>query len=1224
VDHLGDEATSADDRCTRTEYAPNTATGMLDKVKRTETVAVNCATTVVRPRDVIGDIRTYYDDADTYGAAPSQGLPVRVEELDSWNGTTPTYVTTSRTGYDALGRATSQSDALNRTTSTSFTPASTGPLTQTKVTNPAGHVTTTMLNPALGMPIKTVDANGGVAQMTYDGDGRLLAAWAPDRDRTTYPKDPSVSYAYQLRKNASTTVTTKILMPYGTATYRTTVDLFDGLLRARQTQTQTLAGGRTITENVYDSRGLLDWSSNPYYDIDNTAPNTTLVTAQGHLEIPALTQNVYDGAGRATGSLFIVGGDEKWRTTTAYAGEKTSTTPPTGGIATTTITDARNRLLELRQYKSPAQVGGDVATTFDKTTYGYTTRDQLSSVVGPGGNSWAYRYDLRGHAIAADDPDKGASTTSYDAAGQVISTKDARGKVLAYTYDKLGRKTTLRQTSQSGLKLAEWQYDTLTNGLGRLTKSIRYEYNSAGTASAYTKAVTSYDIAGQALGSSVTVPTTETGLCVSGATDPCTYSQGATYRNGAISQVKFPAVAGLAKETLTMPYNTIGLPDGLLGTQIYAQNIVYNQLDQLIAQDLGEHGSRVGLTYGFDEPTGRLQNFNAIPELKTDIYNLGYKYNNAGSVTAVSDTPDGGQAAETQCFTYDYLTRLTDAWTPTSQSCTAAPVKTALGGPAPYWRSYTFDASGNRKNETVHATTDTTRAYTYPAAAGAAGSKPHAVSQVATTVGTSAATTQKYVYDASGNTTCRPLSTTANTCPTSGTDAAGQALTWNDEDLLAKSTDKSGDTTFVYDADGNRMIRRDPLGTTLYLPGGTEVRKPKTGDAAATRYYSHAGSVIAVRTPTALTWMVNDHQGTGSATVNSSTLAVTRRRSLPFGADRGTAPATWVGDKGFVGGTKDNIGLTHLGAREYDPALGRFVSVDPVMDLAEPLQWNGYSYANDSPLTLSDPDGLEPRPWQDPDYDSSDCAHSSSWECHPGGQGGKGGHDGRSSGEAGSGGGNWNGPGSTPQQGVTVHYFYTMVTAPTWSIYTNGFLAAKKKWTKPNWAGSSPRMPRSECTSLDTSCQGADVLDVTYFAEVLCKQPGISCPGHKSPLTQVMGAAVAGGFMAGGERGGTARLGEGAVGALRLRAQLAGREISGGHAYEKHVVRRGEFPGIHTRSEFADVIEDVVANGEMRPLSSGRSAYWRGGVVVIRNPRAADGGTAFAPKDGYAYFLGLP
>jgi hypothetical protein len=46
-----------------------------------------------------------------------------------------------------------------------------------------------------------------------------------------------------------------------------------------------------------------------------------------------------------------------------------------------------------------------------------------------------------------------------------------------------------------------------------------------------------------------------------------------------------------------------------------------------------------------------------------------------------------------------------------------------------------------------------------------------------------------------------------------------------------------------------------------------------------------------------------------------------------------------------------------------------------------------------------------------------------------------------------------------------------------------------------------------------------------------------------------------------------------------------------------------------------------VTNGEMRTLSNGRTAYWYDGTVVIRNPGAADGGTAYRPTDGYDYFV---
>jgi len=54
----------------------------------------------------------------------------------------------------------------------------------------------------------------------------------------------------------------------------------------------------------------------------------------------------------------------------------------------------------------------------------------------------------------------------------------------------------------------------------------------------------------------------------------------------------------------------------------------------------------------------------------------------------------------------------------------------------------------------------------------------------------------------------------------------------------------------------------------------------------------------------------------------------------------------------------DPTGLTHLGAREYDPAIGRFISADPIVDPHDPQQMQGYAYAENSPITGSDPTGL--------------------------------------------------------------------------------------------------------------------------------------------------------------------------------------------------------------------------------------------------------------------------
>jgi RHS repeat-associated protein len=108
---------------------------------------------------------------------------------------------------------------------------------------------------------------------------------------------------------------------------------------------------------------------------------------------------------------------------------------------------------------------------------------------------------------------------------------------------------------------------------------------------------------------------------------------------------------------------------------------------------------------------------------------------------------------------------------------------------------------------------------------------------------------------------------------------------------------------------------------------------------------------------------------------------VTIRRQKPYGALRGGTPA-WPNQKGFVGGDNDSTGLTHLGARDYDPVLGRFISVDPDFNKDDPQSWSGYTYADNSPITCSDPTGL--RIWEeDPPPQRAKSADLSAGKYHP-------------------------------------------------------------------------------------------------------------------------------------------------------------------------------------------------------------------------------------------------
>lgn len=53
-----------------------------------------------------------------------------------------------------------------------------------------------------------------------------------------------------------------------------------------------------------------------------------------------------------------------------------------------------------------------------------------------------------------------------------------------------------------------------------------------------------------------------------------------------------------------------------------------------------------------------------------------------------------------------------------------------------------------------------------------------------------------------------------------------------------------------------------------------------------------------------------------------------------------------------VGAHDTATGLTNLGAREYQPGTGSFISPDPLLKPYDPQNLNAYAYAADNPSTL--------------------------------------------------------------------------------------------------------------------------------------------------------------------------------------------------------------------------------------------------------------------------------
>ncbi|MEU8529038.1 RHS repeat-associated core domain-containing protein [Streptomyces sp. NPDC048629] len=971
VHNAGDAAVSGDETCTRTWYARNEAKGINSLVSRTRTVGSSCATvetgltlptSTATRGSVLSDTATVYDSPGVTawsatqtpdkGEATWTGRPTAYPATADADGErNPTaWQTTGKTTYDALGRIRTVTDTADRITTTDYTPVGAGMPTRTVVTGPSpmAHRVITYLDGVRGLPTRTYDANMKMTEQTYDALGRLTGVWLPDRAKGA-GQSASMTFEYTVKRGAAPSIATSKIKSSSTVT--TSYEIFDSLLRPLQKQVPSPNGGRLLTDTRYDSRGL---AVETYADIfdSTTTPNGAYTRAE-YGQAPKQTNTVYDGAGRAKSAAFLVYGQPKWTTTTTYTGDSTATSAVTGGQATRVITDALGRTIKRREYAGPdpadAEYGGSLGGSYTETSFTYTRDGKQNTIDGPDGARWSYTYDLFGRQVTATDPDKGVSKTGYTTLDQTDWTLDSAGNQLLYGYDELGRKTDLWSGSRTDAdKLANWTFDTVFKG--KAASATRYDGGVTGKA--YTKRVVEYDALYRATKAELLLPDNDA-LVVAGAALRSYTFESSYALDGTLRSSTEPAAGGLPSEIVSFGYTETGQVKSVNGTTGYVLDGSFSSTGLPQQLTLGVSSAaetkKTYLDNRYEEGTDRLiRSFTTTPATAPykpqDLY---YSYDQAGNVTRIADipNPDPTLKNDIQCFTYDGHRRLTEAWTPSTDDCTSK----TLGGAAPYRTSYTYTPSGQRETETQTpvsgAATKSTYCYLTPA-------QRHTLTAVTTATDCTGATAA-YTYDKSGNTTTRP----------------GQTLAWNAEGKLASLTAGTKKTSYLYDAEGTLLIRRAELGdgeSVLYL-GATEIHHKVTGTTKktwATRTYAAGAMTVAVRTTESgtpkLSFLTGDHHGTSSLALDATTQAVTKRFTTPFGAARTGAIGTWPDDKRFLGKPADAAtGLTHIGAREYDPKVGQFLSLDPMLTLAQHQSLSGYVYGNNNPSTFSDPTGLE-------------------------------------------------------------------------------------------------------------------------------------------------------------------------------------------------------------------------------------------------------------------------
>ncbi|MCP4126412.1 MAG: RHS repeat-associated core domain-containing protein, partial [Gammaproteobacteria bacterium] len=168
--------------------------------------------------------------------------------------------------------------------------------------------------------------------------------------------------------------------------------------------------------------------------------------------------------------------------------------------------------------------------------------------------------------------------------------------------------------------------------------------------------------------------------------------------------------------------------------------------------------------------------------------------------------------------------------------------------------------------------------------------------------------------------------------------------------------------TFVYDADGNRVLGTVDGTTTIYIAGVYEYQA-----GATTHYYEGPTGGAALRRTghtanNGVFYLLGDHLGSTSVLVNQNGTLNTSNYYYPYGGNRGGAQSTLTA-KRYTGqyheeGLAGSQGLYYYGARWYDPQLARFAQADTIVpDPGSAMAFNRYMYVAGNPIRFNDPSG---------------------------------------------------------------------------------------------------------------------------------------------------------------------------------------------------------------------------------------------------------------------------
>jgi RHS repeat-associated protein len=794
------------------------------------------------------------------------------------------------------------------------------------------RTTTTAWSTAFRLPTQIVGPNLTV-NFTYDAAGRLTRREEVDTINARQPVTRAWTYTWN-----SLGLMTSVTGPR-TDIVQTTSYTYDA---AGNLATVKDALNRVTTINSVNASGL------PTSDTDENGVATLLTydplgriastSVQG--PVPATTVFGYDINGLLTsltapnGVVLTYGYDDAQRLTSITDGAGNKTVFELDGLGNRKQTQIQTGAAQVLMansatFDSLGRLLTRVGASNQTTRFEYDNNGNLTKLIDPRNAATLNAYDglnrikqttdplngvtkmtrdLRDHVTSVTDPRLHATTYTVNGFGFVTSTTSPDSGTTTYTYDLAGN---VRSRTDARKIVTNSTYDALDRPLTRTFPSatadnVTFGYDSTaggnfgiGRLTSITDSAGTANFVYDAYGNRASEKRTIAGIVhtTGYGHDLAGNLTRIVYPSGVIVNYQRDALGQIAQ---------VSVQSGSAGTpQVVASGIAYMPFGQAQGLTLG-NGVQIANSFDLDyRLTGTQATGSAM------VQALALTYDPASNVETITDSLSPSLSQTFQYNQGGHVTRGTGFYGTDN---------------------YIYDAMGNRLTRSLVKGTTTSTTYTYTAANTRLAS--------AATGGT----TLTYTYDANGSVTARKLGTTTQA-----------AYTYNADGRLATAAG----TSMKYNAFGQRSVQTVTGGGTHFIfgPDGALLAEHNAQGVLQRNYvYLNGQPLAVVDSAGTLSYILTDHLGQPQKMLNAAG-AVTWHRVAGVYGDTVSQPAgtTAANPLRFPGQQHDAVtGLHYNYFRDYDPATGRYLEVDPI-GLAGGV--NPYAYVGSNPVGRVDPKG---------------------------------------------------------------------------------------------------------------------------------------------------------------------------------------------------------------------------------------------------------------------------